>query len=278
MYKILEDNRVFIDYGPIQMSIDCRVDDILNIEIEKRVAEEVLKEFNKLLPYTTKLKQMRAIKKSESNSIVLNKMIDAVDITESKDLNTLASVAGSFSEYASEVAKNIGATKAIINNGGDIALYNDEQKPITVAIPVNDNQQLKIIVDKSMQINGICTSGLKGRSFTKGIATFCTVFASKSSVADACATYIANETNEEHPNILRCLAQDIDEQTDIKGQLITLKILDIPQEIKYKALLNGYKKALDLYEKSIIKYSVICIDNNIVKIPDNFKVEIYNKI
>ncbi len=274
MYKILEDERVFIDYGPIQLSIDCRIDDVRCSQISVKVADEVLAEFNRLIPFTEQLKQMRRFDKTNENlPSVLNKMIYAVDRTEYDELNTLAAVAGSFSEYALDVGKSLGATKIIINNGGDIAIYNKEASPIKVAIPINDNESLKFSVDKSMKIGGICTSGLQGRSFSKGIATFATVLAQKASIADACATYIANMTNEEHPNIIRCKAEEIDEGTDIRGQTITLKILDVPNEIKYKALLNGYDVAYSLYKKGIILGAVICIDENIITVAEDLKIE-----
>ncbi len=269
MYKTLDDGRVFINHGPIQMSIDCRITNTRETSIATRVATEVINEFSRLAPFTPQLKEMRSITYDDKLPFTLKQMISAVEITGYGDLNTLAAVAGSLSEYAAFTAKDFGATKVIINNGGDIALYNTENEPIKVGIPVNEEQTLTIDISKEQDIAGICTSGFKGRSFSKGIATFVTVFAKKASVADACATYIANMTNADHPNIIRCLAEEIDEGTDIRGQLITVKIGDIPEKVKYEAVLNGYEAAISLYEKNIIKGAIICIDEAITKVPES---------
>ncbi len=272
MYSLLDDARVFVNHGPVQMSIDCRLNGKRNTSIASKVAIEVLEEFSRLSPYTPELKKMRSIQFSENLPWTLKQMIIAVEATEYAELNTLAAVAGSFSEYASFIACELGATKAIINNGGDIALYNIEGDAIKIAIPVNDEQSLKIDITSEQNICGICTSGMSGRSFSKGIATFVTAFAQKASIADACATYIANMTDAEDPNILRCLAEEIDEGTDIRGQIVTVKAENIPEIVKYKATLSGYEVAQSLYKNNLIQGAVVCVGNTIMKVPENIAI------
>ena len=275
MFNILDDDRVFINYGPIQMSVDCRINNVTDIEICKAVASEVLAEFERLVPYTENLKTMRFYnKQDEGFPWVLNKMIRAVNLSTYEELNTLGAVAGSFSQYAVKIGRELGSTKVIINNGGDIALHNVEDTEIKVGMPVKNGLTLKTTIDKTMDIGGICTSGVSGRSFSKGIATFVTVFAAEASIADACATYIANMTNAEHENIIRCNAEEIDEGTDIKGQKITVKIGNIPENIKLLATLNGYEAAENLYNDEIIKGAVICVDDTVMKIPQDLDIEI----
>ncbi len=269
MIKILEDNRVFLDYGPIQMAIDCFVDGVKNSEISCVVANCVLAEFNRLTPFVNMLKEMRTFKEpNEKLPTVLNKMITGVAKTGYDELNTLGAVAGSFSEYGAEIGGSLGATKVIINNGGDIAIYNTEETPIKVGIPFKDGGKMVICIKKEDEICGICTSGMSGRSFSKGIATFVSVFADKASVADGCATYIANMTDCDDENIVRCFAEEIDEGTDIRGQVVTVKVGKLSKESKLKAVLNGYTVAEKLYNDGVIKGAVVCVDEIIMKIPE----------
>lgn len=277
MIERLQDERIFINHGPIQMVIDVSVKGKRNSEIGIKVGEHVLDQFNKLIQYIPVLKKMR-IYRDTNNKFpeVLNSMIIAVEKSGYEELNTLGAVAGSFSDIALKKAIELGGTRVIINNGGDIALYDLEGKPIKVGIPYTNDEkkgQLVLNITKEQDIHGICTSGTGGRSFTKGIATAAVALASDAATADSCATYLGNMTTVEDENIIRCLAEEIDSETDIRGQLVTLKVGKISEEKKYKALLNGLNVAEDLYNKKIIKGAVILIGNTIVKYPDSLIVE-----
>ncbi|WIV11964.1 UPF0280 family protein [Proteiniborus sp. MB09-C3] len=277
MIEKLQDERIFINHGPIQMVIDVSVKGKRMPEIGLEAGKHVLEQFDKLIQYIPKLKIMRAYENtSDEFPEVLNKMIIAVEKSGYKELNTLGAVAGSFSDIALQKAIELGGTRAIVNNGGDIALKDLEGKPIKVGIPyTNDNEkgQLVLTITEEQDIHGICTSGTGGRSFTKGIATAAVALASDAATADACATYLGNMTYVEDENIIRCLAEEIDSGTDIKGQLVTLKVGKIGEDKKYKALLNGLNVAEDLYNKGIIKGAIISIGNTIVKYPDSLLLE-----
>lgn len=276
MIKELSDKRVFINHGPTQMALDVYVEDERMPEIGVKTAEHVVSQLSELAQYYPQLKSMRTFTKiNDEYPEVLNKMITAVEKSGYEELNTLGAVAGSFSDIALEKALELGATRVIVNNGGDIAFKDLTGKPLNVGIPLSDtpnNGQLILNITSEMNVHGICTSGIGGRSFTKGIATAAVALAKDAATADACATYLANMTNVEDENIGRCLAEEIDTGTDIAGQLVTLKVGEISRKAKYTALLNGLSVAEDLYNKGIIKGAIICIDNDIVKYPDALNV------
>jgi hypothetical protein len=276
MIQQLSDNRIFVDYGPTQMVIDVYAGGSRVPEIGIIAAERLILEIDKLAKYLPQLRKMR-VYSNVSNDFpdVLNKMIVAVEKCGYDELNTLGAVAGSFSDMVLEYVLELGATRAIINNGGDIALNDLTGKDIKVGIPLykdSNKGQLILTVTREMNVHGICTSGTGGRSFTKGIATAAVVLAQDSATADACATYIGNMTNVEDENIIRCLADEIDSGTDISGQMITLKVGRISEKNKHKALLNGLNIAEALYNKGIIKGAVICIEDKIVKFPEDLNV------
>ncbi|MBP1925877.1 ApbE superfamily uncharacterized protein (UPF0280 family) [Sedimentibacter acidaminivorans] len=276
MIQQLPDNRVFIDHGPTQMVIDVYVGDKRVPEIGVITAERVISQLEELAVYLPQLSKMRTYRKtSDEFPKVLNKMIVAVEQSGYQELNTLGAVAGSFSDLALEYALELGGTRVIINNGGDLALTDLTGKDIKVGIPLYkdaDKGQLILTITKEMNIHGICTSGIGGRSFTKGIATAAVALGENAAIADACATYLGNMTNIDDDNIVRCLAEEIDSGTDIPGQMVTLKVGQINEKNKYKALFNGLSAAEDLYKRGIISGAIICIGNDIVKFPDNLNV------
>jgi len=276
MFQQLPDNRVFIDHGPTQMVIDVYVGDERIPEIGVITAERVISQLEELAVYLPQLSKMRTYTKiSDEFPKVLNKMIVAVEKSGYKELNTLGAVAGSFSDLALEYALELGGTRVIVNNGGDIALADLMGKDIKVGIPLYKDTvqgQLVLIITEEMKIRGICTSGIGGRSFTKGIATAAVALAENAATADACATYLGNMTNVDDENIVRCLAEEIDSGTDIPGQMVTLKVGQISERNKYKALYNGLSAAEDLYKRGIIRGAIICIGNDIVKCPDDLNV------
>lgn len=277
MIKVLQDEKIFIDYGPIQMVIDVSVEDKKRPDISIKTAEYVLSQFQSLVKYLPLLKEMRTfIYTSSEFPKVLNKMIEATEKSGYKDLNTLGTVAGSFSDIALEKAISLGGTRVVINNGGDLAFKDLNGKSLKVGVPLNyDNKkrQLVLTIKEEQKIYGLCTSGIGGRSFTKGIATAAIALSSNAGTADACATYLGNMTDVEDENIIRCLAEEIDSETDIKGQLITLKVGQISKKKKYLALLNGLMTAEDLYDKEIIKGAIICVQDDIVKFPDSLNIK-----
>lgn len=272
MVEILDNQKVFINNGPIQMVLDISTGSEKTPELGLEVSKYVIAEFNRLAEYIPYIKSNKALKINENKpSIVLEKMMNAVKKSGDKSLTPLAAVAGSFSDFALERALELGATRVIVNNGGDIALKDITGDPIKVGIPLNDTE-LVIDITPESNINGICTSGLGGRSFTKGIATAAVSLGETAAIADACASYLGNETNVEAENIVRCYAEEIDSETDIPGHLITLKVGDIGKINVYKALLNGLKKAEELCNNNIIKGAVLCVKDKIIMVPDNIAV------
>jgi len=279
MIKILDDGRCFLNYGPIQMTIDIEVKASKSEELERNVAEKVIKELQRMIPFIEEIKKNKIVSKNIKNKPeVLKKLISAVDNIEDKSYTLLAAVAGSFSEYALEKALEIGGERVIINNGGDIALKDINGRDIKVGIPLNNESKefLHLVIKENDGVEGICTSGFGGRSFTKGIASTAVALSSKASISDICATYIGNETNVEDESILRVKAEEIDSGTDLKGQLITVKVGNITKKKKLEALLRGYNSAEELYNKKIINGSVIVVDNEVIMIPQNI-AKIKNK-
>ena len=138
------------------------------------------------------LLSIEPIKVDDDLPLIVEKMIDSSNIA---DVGPMACVAGTISELSLEYLINLDSKYSIIENGGDIALVNDE----TVLCGIYSNNRVlgnEIAFEIKPRKNplGICTSSGKiGHSISFGEADSVTIISKSSSIADGLATRIANE-------------------------------------------------------------------------------------
>jgi ApbE superfamily uncharacterized protein (UPF0280 family) len=80
------------------------------------------------------------------------------------------------------------------------------------------------VIDHSMPVRGVATSGWQGRSFSLGIADSVTVLAATAAQADVAATLIANAVNIDHPAIQRQAANSLRDDSDLGERLVTVNV------------------------------------------------------
>ena len=133
-------------------------------------------------------------------------------------IGPMAAVAGAIAGFAVQAMIKEGATYAVVDNGGDICILNDQ--PIVVGIYAGSSP----IKDLAFQLParerplGICTSsGSVGPSISFGFADAAVVIAQDVALADAAATALGNAVPAEGP-LQECF-QAID-RPGIDGALI----------------------------------------------------------
>jgi len=115
-------------------------------------------------------------------------------------IGPMAAVAGVIAKYAVQAMTEAGATYAVVDNGGDISLLNDE--PIVVGIyagasPIRD---LAFELPERSEPIGIATSsGTVGPSISFGCADAATVISQDPALADAAATALGNAVQANGP-------------------------------------------------------------------------------
>jgi len=108
-------------------------------------------------------------------------------------IGPMSAVAGTLAALAVEAMAEAGATYAIVDNGGDIALLND--RPVLVGIYTGQSplKNLGLVFEPRDSITGVCTSaGMVGPSISFGMADAAVVFSDDISLADAGATALGN--------------------------------------------------------------------------------------
>ena len=266
--QTLSSGTVLLDYGPMRMFISVSENGKPLIQLAEegaRFAMRVLEDLAKFLPIIKKKSKKLEIKGAFPE--VVRRMIEATKKMGEPDLTPLAAVAGTASDVVADFIFSRGGTKIIVDNGGDIAirLREGEVARVGVKTEIDAKQPTYLIsIDSTMGIGGVATSGLGGRSFTKGIASAAVVLSQTASFSDAAATVIGNFTNVEDPNITRSLAEKIYPDTDIAGEWVTIKVGKLSQEKIDEALMKGLSKAHSICNRRLIEGALVALQGNVV--------------
>ena len=151
---------------------------------------------NYLLKDQDFLLALEPIKRDGNLPLIVKTMVESSNIA---DVGPMACVAGTISEMSLDYLIANDSRYSIIENGGDIAMINDEE--VLCGIYSNNevlgNDIAFKIKSRKRQL-GICTSSGKiGHSISFGTSDSVTVISKSASIADGLATRIANEINGE---------------------------------------------------------------------------------
>lgn len=184
--------------------------------------------------------------KAAPRSRVAAAMLQATRALMEPDLTPMAAVAGSIADHVADWLVEQGAEKAVVDNGGDIAIRLDPDSWARVglqALPQQPEVNHTLLLDGRQTSWGVATSGLGGRSLTKGIASNVTVLAQSAAAADAAATAVANACTVEDARILRVPARSLDPASDLGDDLVTMGLEPLEDELWNVALERGMAKA-----------------------------------
>jgi ApbE superfamily uncharacterized protein (UPF0280 family) len=198
-------------------------------------------------------------------------MLESVSLIGDEDLTPMAAVAGTIADFVADWLFDRHVTRVIVDNGGDIAirLIAGESAGVGLRPDIQSREITHLIrIDARFPSWGVNTSGLGGRSLTRGIASAVTTFAATSSVADAAATAIANACFAEHKNIHQAPAKSVDPNTDLGDLPVTVGISDLPQKSVTQALENGFRKATAIQKMGHIHGALIAVGGKFALTPD----------
>jgi ApbE superfamily uncharacterized protein (UPF0280 family) len=277
MITITAPGRVKLDYGPLQMIIAAQGECGPWSETARQAAQHAMTILAELAEY----RQIAARPQQEivvhaNWPVVLKRMIAAVQTSGDATLTPMAAVAGTIADLTADWLMAQGAVKAIVNNGGDIAvrLTGTQTTRVGIAPAIGHKPTHGLSLNAGQGIGGITTSGLGGRSFTKGIAGAAVVAGATAALADACATTLANATYVEHPAVKVAWAEELDPNTDIRGHRIVREVGLLPTNVVEQGLGQGYSKAADLIRQGLITGAAIFIQQQMVMVPDGFVADI----
>ena len=182
-------------------------------------------------------------------------MIASTRAIGDEDLTPMAAVAGTIADAVANWLFEREATRVIVDNGGDIAVRLAEGETVTVGVrpQVTSPSVSQVIhLDSGRSAWGVTTSGMGGRSFTRGIASAVTVLAADASTADAAATAVANACFVEDKGIIQLPAENMDPNSDLAGINVTTEVAPLSAESIRIAVGNARHKAENLFQKGLI--------------------------
>jgi len=246
----------------MRLVISALIGKVVQTRMALRAAEESFGFLERIARHRGHLgRNLPEVRDQIKDPLVL-KMVNSVLAIGDEDLTPMAAVAGTIADQVADFLFEHGMTKVVVDNGGDVAIRADTEEPITVGIrpDVNDQAVPYVIdLDPDLRSHGVATSGLGGRSLTRGVASAATVVAQTASLADAAATAVANASFLEDEQVLRRLAEELDPYTDIAGLDVTVKVGPLSEEKKNKALSQAIRKAEDLVRRGVILGAFVAV-------------------
>ena len=243
----MSEGRWHFQHGPIDIVLQALGDDEAcqhAVELAWQRFQTVLPELVSELPLLRRpVAQLQA---DSFNGVVAQRMQLAAQhvawAAHDGFVTPMAAVAGSVAQELIGLLAQDGVHKAYVNNGGDIALHLQEGHSWRIGVVSDLHQALAsdvatdlvsdlvsdghFVIDHSMPVRGVATSGWQGRSFSLGIADSVTVLAATAAQADVAATLIANAVNIDHPAIQRQPANSLRDDSDLGERLVTV---DVPR-------------------------------------------------
>lgn len=276
-FRILSPGKVLIDYGPVTMVVMAFKNDepLTQLCVDAfEVVENALKEITASLTYL-RLPPQR-IPQGILQGLPLQ-MLEAVLAVGEPTLTPMATVAGTIAQFTCDWLFEQGATRAITNNGGDIALRLAPGEKVRVGIISDLSQGVVdtiVTVDSQSGIGGIATSGLGGRSFTRGIASAVSVFAPNCIWADALATHLANQTYVPSDQITRVKAGTLDPMSDIADLDVVVEVGQLSEAELTSSLANLSREAKKQYESKLFLGLCANVQNRHICYPEGFLQQI----
>lgn len=258
-------------HGPLSLRIRAHSDGATDSSSAEEAAKAALGALEELAP----LRRMLAtpawrLRPSPGWPRVLRLMVDAALQTGDHTLTPMAAVAGSIAQVALEAGMHVGVGTMVVENGGDIALVvaPGDSVRIGVAESIGRRRPTHVVtIDSSSGIGGICTSGLGGRSFTRGVAEAAVAVSHTAALADACATVIGNATYVAHPAVEQRRARDLDPATDIPDLLVTTRVGSLPDDVVSRSLEQAVSVARQLIVGGTIQGAVVRVCGRAVLLP-----------
>jgi ApbE superfamily uncharacterized protein (UPF0280 family) len=270
---VLHGGVVMAECGPMKLGIAAFVGKVPQPEMGKRAAEESFKFLERVARLRSLLgKRYIEVPEDLEDSLAVKMIRSVLDVGD-EDLTPMAAVAGTIGDAVAGFLINRGMTKVVIDNGGDVAvrLLGDASVAVGIRSDIATQEILNVIaLDSQSPSWGVTTSGLGGRSLTRGIASAATVIARNASLADAAATAIANASFVEDECVLQRPAEEIDPESDIKGLPVTINVKPLNEETKTMAVSRAMGRAKELIKKDIIFGAYVAVQGK-VGMTDFFK-------
>ncbi|WP_347310330.1 UPF0280 family protein [Defluviimonas sp. SAOS-178_SWC] len=195
---------------------------------------------------------------------VARRMMRAVRPFADQFITPMAAVAGAVADHMRDAIRaGAGVSRAVVNNGGDIALHLIGSQRYRIGI--HDYRHFGryagiVEIGASDGIGGVATSGWRGRSHSLGVADAVTVLAASAAEADAAATLIANAVDlPGSSRVTRRPARDLSPDSDLGDLPVTVDVADLTPDEIATALAAGVARAEGYVARGLIRAAFLTL-------------------
>ena len=246
--------------GPMRLVISGSVGEIPQRTVAVQAARMAFDCLERIARLRNVLGQRYHQISGDMEDLLAGHMVESVSAVGDRDLTPMAAVAGVIADAVADFLVDRGMTRVVVDNGGDVAVRlqpagEKEERSVTVGIRSEISRQQTshvISLNSGLPSWGIASSGLGGRSLTRGVASVATAIARRASLADAAATAIANASFVEDAQVFQVPADEIDPDTDIPGLPVTVRVGVLSEDKKSEALARALNRAQALVRKHVI--------------------------
>ncbi len=270
----LQAGSVRAECGPMRVTISAAVGRVPQSEMAMKAAQASFEYLARIARCRSLLGRTQTDVPPGVRDPLVLKMIRSVSAVGDPELTPMAAVAGTIGDGIADYLFERGMTKVVVENGGDVSLRLQGLEPVRVGIrpEIETNAITGVLtLDSSVPSWGVATSGLGGRSLTRGVASAATVVAREAALADAAATAIANASLVADPAVVQRLAEEIDPATDIAGLPVTIKVGPLSDLKKTMALSQAMEKAIELLRRRVIMGAYVVVQGK-TAMTDFFRV------
>lgn len=197
---------------------------------------------------------------------VARRMVEACRPFADVFVTPMAAVAGAVAdELLAHMTAAAALERAFVNDGGDIAVLMRPGHALDIGVAGEHSRgpvpaiNGAVRIDAASGVGGIATSGVRGRSFSLGIADSATILARDAATADVAATLVANAVDIDSPSIQRRPARELDPDSDLRDLPVTVSVGALtPAEID-AALARGVARALDYRRRGLIEDAAVML-------------------
>ena len=208
-------------------------------------------------------KRIGEITSVDALPFVVRRMVLAAREFDDATVTPLIGVAGAGADEVADFIFGSGeCSKVVINNGGDIAIRLKDSEAVNVGIKTDLSIKAvthMLTIKGTDGIGGVATSGFGGRSFTRGVANASVVAGRDATYADVAATLIGNATNIEAPAVVKVLARELYQFTDIPDLSVTKAVGYLEKPEIDEALDRGMGKAKTFEDKGLIMGAFLAV-------------------
>jgi uncharacterized protein len=258
----LQGGSVLAECGPMRLVISVFLGKLPQPDMAVRAAKESFVFLEAVAQEKDYLGRQFWSSMHKARNALVTRMIESVSAVGDEDLTPMAAVAGTIADEVADFLFVRGMTKVMVENGGDLSVRLKGDESVTVGIrPGVDALEISHVIapEPGRTSWGVATSGLGGRSLTRGIASAATAVAETASLADAAATAVANASSVEDAQVVRRPAEELDPYTDIRGLLVTVKAGPLSEAKKSMALERSIRRAEELISRNVILGAFVAV-------------------